>query len=88
MFKRVNFSIHKNPVWIAVNSFWEFWFYFLLFRYGEVLYNITYDKVCSYKVERTCVPREERVCISVPQTICDLEVGYTCENTPTEQKVR
>ena len=47
-------------------------------KYGHVQYNTTMESICSYKVERECLPKSQRVCVSLPSTECTMEAGYTC----------
>jgi len=51
-------------------------------QYSEVLYNISYHAICTYRTRRTCETRRHSACVSVPVEECDV-VGYAdCKNTP------
>jgi len=57
-------------------------------KYRNVEYNTTIEKICSYKVERECIPKSKRVCVALPSTECTMEAGYTCEIEKWDETVR
>ena len=57
-------------------------------KYTQVEYETTKDKICGYRVEKTCWPKSERVCLTLPSTQCTLEASYTCNNKRWEETVR
>ena len=56
--------------------------------YSQVEYNTTTEKICSYRVERSCQPKSQKVCVNLPSTECTMEAGYTCDTQKREETVR
>merc|ERR1712173_534596 len=51
-------------------------------RYSEVLFNVSYNDICTYRTHRTCQINKSSACVSIPVTNCDVVGLADCRNTP------